>query len=36
MRRAVWTVSLCEWQCEEAFWQNCIEASEERRRAERG
>jgi hypothetical protein len=36
MRRAVWEVSLRQWQCEEceeAFWQNCIEASAERRRA---
>jgi len=38
MRHAVWTVSLREWQCEEceeAFWQNCIEASAERQRQRR-
>jgi hypothetical protein len=35
MRPAVWSPSLREWQCEEceeAFWQNCNEASDERSR----
>jgi hypothetical protein len=33
MRSAVWSLSLREWQCEEAFWANVIEESERRRRA---
>jgi hypothetical protein len=37
MRSAVWSLSLREWQCkecEEAFWANQIEASEQRRRTQ--